>query len=214
VGLIPSGLASVLWATLPLWMVLLNWLWTRTERPTLKVMGGVGLGLAGIVLLVGPGRVLGIDPGGVNLLGAGGVLVAAISFVVGSLYSRQANLPRSWMMATATQMLGAALLLVPVSLLLGDPSRVDWAAIPGRVWVSMGYISILGSVTAFSAYYYVLRETPPAIAASYAYVNPVVAVLVGWLVGGETFTARALVASVIIITAVVLIVSRRSLSPS
>jgi drug/metabolite transporter (DMT)-like permease len=209
VRFVPSGLASVLFATVPLWMVLFNWLWTRTERPGPRVTAGLVLGLGGIVLLVGPGQLLGGGQGEVNLLGAALLMLAGISFVNGSLYSRRARLPESWMQATAMQMLGAAALLVVTSLLIGEMSHLDLGTVSTRSVLSLAYLITGGSVVAFSAYYYLLRETTPALAASYAYVNPVVAVLIGWAVGGETLTTQALAASAIIIAAVVLITTQQ-----
>lgn len=210
VRFVPSGVGSVLFALTPLWMVLFNWLWTRTERPGGRVMVGVALGLVGIVLLVGPGQILGGEAESLNLFGVAILLVGAITFVNGSLYSRTANLPESPFMSTSVQMLTSGALLLVLSVATGEISRLNADTVTTRSVVSLAYLIVFGSVLAWSAYIFLLRETTPARAASYAYVNPVVAVVVGWAVGGEALTLRMLVASVIIIAGVVLIITRQT----
>jgi drug/metabolite transporter (DMT)-like permease len=187
----------------PCWMVLFDWLRPGGGRPTARVLLGLALGLAGMVFLVGPDSLLG--GGRADLLGIAALLVASSSWAAGSIYSRQAAMPSSPFLSTAMQMLagGAALLLLAT--LLGEPAHADVAAFSVRSVLALLYLIVLGSIVAFTAYVWLLRASTPAHASTYAYVNPVVAVLLGWALAGEALTPRMLVAAAVIVSGVVLI---------
>lgn len=202
---IPSGVAALLVAGVPIWMVVLEWLRPGGTRPGRWVVGGLVLGSAGLVLLVGPGEVLGgghIDP-----LGALAVVGGSFAWAVGSVYSRSAQLPDSPLLATGMEMLtgGAFLLLAGVA----TGETVDFGAVSTRSLLALLYLIGFGSLVAFTAYIWLLRATTPAKASTYAYVNPVVAVGLGWALAGEPLTARIAVAAAIIVGAVALITTRR-----
>jgi drug/metabolite transporter (DMT)-like permease len=203
--IIPSGLTSVFVAPVPLWMVLLNWLGFERMRPGLRETVGVGLGLAGIALLVGPGNVIGQDVGHVDPLGAAVLILASLGWGTGSLLTRYARLPDSSMLTTGMQMVAGGLILYVAGVSTGEVARLGASTVSTRSLLSLIYLIALGSVVAFSAYTWLIRETTPALAASYAYVNPVVAVLLGWALGGERLTQRMIAAAAIIVIAVVLI---------
>lgn len=199
---VPSGLTAVLIATVPLWIAVLEWV-RGGVRPGGRVAVGLAMGLAGIALLVGPGELAGGK--GVDLVGAAVLLFASLSWAVGSLYSRRAGLPSSPLLATAMEMLTGGLLLLLAGLIAGQAAALDLGRISLQSVVALGYLIVFGSLVAFTAYVWLLRVTLPAQAATYAYVNPVVAVFLGWALGGEPLTARTLLAAAVIIGAVVII---------
>jgi drug/metabolite transporter (DMT)-like permease len=205
---VPSGLTALLVATVPIWMVLCEWLRPRAPRPGLRVFAGLLLGLVGLAILVGPGALLGA--GGVDVVGALVLTLGSISWAVGSVYSRGAALPKSPLLATAMEMLAGGALLFVFGLLVGDAQRVDFAAITSRSLVALAYLTIFGSLIGFTAYIWLLGNTSAAKASTYAYVNPVVAVILGWALAGEPLTPRMLVAMVVIVGAVALITAARS----
>jgi drug/metabolite transporter (DMT)-like permease len=200
---VPSGLAALIVASVPLWMALLDGIHKRI-RPRAHVVAGLLIGLAGILLLVAPGRFAG--GGRVDLVGAGALLVAALCWSTGSLFSRHARLPRSVLTSTAMQMIGGGVLLWIAGLALGEGSRLDLAAVSPRSIFSLAYLVVFGSLLGFSAYVWLLHATTPARVSTYAYVNPVVAVFLGWAFAGEALTLRIGLAAVGIIASVALII--------
>ena len=200
---VPSSLAALMVATVPLWMALLNWAWQNGPRPEGRLGLGLGLGFAGILLLIGPSELMGSQR--IDLAGAAALLISTLSWATGSLYSRRAPLPTAPLLAPAMQMLGGGALMAIVSALLGEWSRVDWGAISLRSLLAYSYLIAFGSLIAFSAYVWLLRVTTPARVATYAYVNPLIAVILGWALGGEPLTPRTVLAAAVIIAAVVAI---------
>jgi drug/metabolite transporter (DMT)-like permease len=206
---IASGLAALLVATVPLWMVLLDWLRPGGSRPGGAVAAGLVLGTLGVALLVGPGAA----EGAVDLLGAGAVILGALAWAAGSLAAGRLPLPKEMALASAMEMLAGGALLSVVGLLAGEGGRLSLAAVTPRSLLALAYLITFGSLVAFSAYLYLLRETSPARAATYAYVNPVVAVALGALLGGEALSSRMIAASAVIVAAVALIARYRGKDP-
>jgi drug/metabolite transporter (DMT)-like permease len=205
---VSSGLTALLVATVPLWMVLLDWVFLRAGRPSLKVLLGLALGLVGIVLLIGPAHMLGEHR--IDLIGVGLALVAALSWAIGSLYARRAPLPDPPLLGTAMEMISGGVLLLLASGIKGEWGQVDFAAVSVSSWLALAYLTVLGSIVGFTGYTWLLRVSTPARVSTYAYVNPVIAVMLGWALGGETLTAQMLLAAVVIICAVVLITTGRA----
>jgi drug/metabolite transporter (DMT)-like permease len=204
---VPSGLAALIVSSVPIWMALLDGV-QRRRRPGLAVIAGLVLGLGGIAILVVPGRFGG--NGRVDLVGAGALLAAAISWATGSLYARRARLPASTLTATAMEMIAGGVLLWGTGLLLGEGGRFEAAAVSARSVVSLGYLIVCGSLLGFSAYVWLLKVSTPARVSTYAYVNPIVAVLLGALLAGEALTPRVALAAAVIVGAVALIISSRA----
>lgn len=202
---VPSGLASLLVATVPLWFVLLEWLAPGGERPHGLVAAGVALGLLGLGLLTAPFSGGGVDPHA--LWPAAVLMAAAILWAVGSLYSRHASIPTSSTLGMGMQMISGGVLCIPVGFALGESPVIDIAHVPTAAWIAMAYLTFVGCLIAFTTYLWLLRVSTPSRVATHAYVNPVVAVALGWAVAGEALTARMLVAAGLIIGAVVLITS-------
>jgi drug/metabolite transporter (DMT)-like permease len=200
---IPSGMAALLVGTVPCFMVIIDWLRPGGSRPSGRIVAGLALGLLGLVWLVGPDSVMG--GGRADLLGAGALVLASLSWAIGSIYSRHAPMPSSPFLGTAMQMLAASVALFAVSAALGEPWHFDVGAVSLRSVLGFVYLVVLGSIVAFSAYIWLLRVSTPARVSTYAYVNPVVAVLLGWALAGEALTTRMLVAAAVIVSGVALI---------
>jgi drug/metabolite transporter (DMT)-like permease len=204
---VPSGLAALIVSSVPIWMAMFEGIEKKT-RPSRLVIFGLLIGVAGIALLVVPGRFGG--NGHVDPLGAAVLLTAALSWSFGSLYSRRAALPSSTLMATAMEMVAGGTLLWIVGLVLGEGGRLHLSAISARSALSLAYLVVFGSLLAFSAYTWILKVSTPARVSTYAYVNPIVAVLLGAAIAGEAITTRILVAALVIVGAVALIITARS----
>jgi drug/metabolite transporter (DMT)-like permease len=201
---IASGIAALLVAVEPLWIVLLEWLRPGGRRPSGRTVIGVVLGFAGLVILVGPQDLGG---GRVDVLGAIVVVVAALSWAAGSLYSREAPLPGSPFLATAMQMLAGGTLLVVAGLLTGEAGSVDPSTFSARSLGALAYLTVFGSLVAFTAYIWLLGVVSPSRASTYAYVNPLVAVVLGWALAGERLDARVALSAVVIVGAVAMIIA-------
>ncbi len=200
---IASGVAALLVGTVPCFMVLLDWLRPGGVRPTGRVVAGLVLGLLGLLWLVGPDSVMG--GGRADLVGAAALIVASFSWAFGSSYSRHASMPGSPFLSTAMQMLAGGVGLLILAVARGEPWQFTAAAVSLRSVLSLAYLVVFGSIVAFSAYVWLLRVSTPARVSTYAYVNPVVAVLLGAAFAGEALTARMLVAAAVIVSGVALI---------
>lgn len=202
--LVPSGVVALMVAAAPLWFVLINWRWQGSERPTQGVMAGILLGFGGITLLVA-------DTGGlantdrVDPVGGAVLILASFLWALGSLYSRKTTMPPNPLMANGVQMLIGAAMFVVIGFLSGEWSEVHFSAVTAKSVWSLLYLIIFGSVIGFSAYVWVLRVAEPALVSTYAFVNPVIAVLLGWAFGGEALGFKVIAATTTIIAAVVLI---------
>jgi drug/metabolite transporter (DMT)-like permease len=198
---IPSSLAALLVAVEPFWIVLLSWLWLRQPRPSGKVLLGLLLGFGGVYLLVGQQLGAGSGAGRAQLLGA----AAVFSWAAGSVYGLRAPTPRSAVLAAGMQMLAGGALLLLLGTLTGEWQGFRLGQVSRASWLGFGYLVVFGSLVAFTAYSWLMKNAPAARVATYAYVNPVVAVLLGWVILGESLTAQMLAGAVVIIGSVVLI---------
>jgi drug/metabolite transporter (DMT)-like permease len=202
---IPSSLAALLVAVEPFWIVLLGWLWLRQPRPSGKVLLGLLLGFGGVYLLVG--EQLGAGSGPMQLVSAGAVIGAAFCWAAGSLYGLRAPSPRSAVQGAGMQMLAGGVLLLLLGLLIGEGHELHLGQVSRASWLGFGYLVVFGSLVAFTAYSWLMKNAPAARVATYAYVNPVVAVLLGWVMLGEALTGQMLIGAVVIVGSVVLITS-------
>jgi|SRR5215213_2469692 len=212
---IASGLAALLVATEPLWVVMLNWGISR-KRPNAMVLLGVLIGLAGVALLVSDGFKKVNGESVLSVAGAGMVLLASSAWASGSVYSNRRPIRASTSMAAGMQMLAGGGLLLLLALIAGDFPRLS---LSNASWVSIGaffYLLVFGSLIGFTAYSWLLHNVTPARAATYAYVNPVVAVLLGWFFASEPLTPRMLIAATVIVGSVALITTfgREHATPS
>lgn len=202
---VPSGVTALLVAMVTLWMVLVDWLRPGGHRPSARVFFGVFLGFAGLALLVGPSH-LGAS-GRIDPIGAGVLVLASFSWACGSLYSKHGALPASAMLSMAMQCLAGGAALWIGGLLTGEVSRFHVAAISMRSWLAVAYLIVFGSGVGFTAYIYILKNSTAARVATYALVNPVVALFLGWVLAGEPLTLRTVAAAAVILGAVILVIT-------
>lgn len=201
---IPSGVSAVLVATVPIWLAVFDALVTR-RKPSRLVVGGLIAGVIGVAVLVVPVEgIAQLNPIGVLL-----VVGATISWAAGSLYARHAPLPRSGLLATSLEMMAGGTSLIVVGALIGEFGQADVSAFSGESIVAFVYLVLFGSIVAFTAYTWLLAHAPVSTVATYAYVNPIVAVALGAVFLSEPITIRTLIAGTIIIGAVVAMVSGR-----
>ena len=200
---VASGIAALLIATVPLVVVLLEWLRPGGTRPARGVALGVLAGFGGVALLVSPGELAGAK--GVDPIGAAMLILACVSWAAGSIYSKHAPLPPSLLLATAMEMLCGGTLLLAAGIGSGEVASVRLDAVSLRSVASLLYLIVFGSLLAFSCYVWLLRVASATVVSTYAYVNPVVAILLGWLLAGEPLAARTCIAMGIILGSVVLI---------
>ncbi|MDQ6738103.1 MAG: drug/metabolite exporter YedA [Gemmatimonadota bacterium] len=196
---VPSGITALIVAIVPLWLVLLNWARPGGSRPSIGVALGVAVGLFGMLVLVGTDSLRG--NGDVKIWGAVVLMFASMSWAAGTLFARGSDLPAP-MMTTAIEMLAAGVALLAIGVLSGElrgfsPAQVSHASAFGLV-----YLILFGSIVGFSAYSWLVKNATPAAVGTYAYVNPVVAVFLGWIIAGEVVSARTLAGAAIIVVAV------------
>lgn len=209
---VPSGITALLVATVSLWMVIIEWLRPGGVRPSGRVIAGLVLGFTGIVFLVGPSKLAG--GGRVDPVYAGALMMASLSWAAGSVFSRHLRLPHSPLLGTGMQCLAGGTLLILVGLLTGQGTQLDWHAVSLKSIVALGYLIVFGSLLGFSAYTWLLGVAAPARVATYAYVNPVVALLLGWTFAAERLGLRNVIASAVILAAVALVITApRKLAP-
>jgi drug/metabolite transporter (DMT)-like permease len=209
---IDSGIAALLVGTAPLWLVLLEGLRPGGVKPNWLSLLGLAVGFGGIFLLVGPSEILNGNPQ-FDMLGIGSVILAAFLWSLGSVYSKNADLPPSTLMSTGAEMLAGSLALFIFSGLIGEWSGFSLARVAPNSWLGLAYLITFGSLIGFVSYGWLLKHAPISLTATYAYVNPLVAVFLGAWFADEVINARILVAGLVIISSVVLINQSKSSKP-
>lgn len=204
---ISSGLAALLIATEPFWIVIIGWLVMKGARPNWKVALGLLIGFVGVSLLIG-GSGFSIEHGNGQLFGIALIIVATLAWAAGSLYGLRAPAPKSSLLAAGMQMLSGGFLLTLTGIFTGELTNFNIAAVSRNSWLALAYLTVFGSIIAFTAYSWLLKNVEPSLASTYAYVNPVIAVLLGWSIAGESLTGQMLVGAGIIVSSVVLITSQ------
>jgi drug/metabolite transporter (DMT)-like permease len=204
---VPSGVAALLVTATPFWMTVVPWALGEAPRPTALVLAGISMGLVGVAVLVG-------SPGGAVatpqvVVGSLAILAASLSWALGSLCAKRLPLPGTWM-SSATQMLCGAVGLGLAGLLGGEAGHLEATAISLRSWLALAYLVFVGAMLGFGAYVYLLKHTTMARVSTYAFVNPVVAVLLGWWILDEPLGVRVLAATALIAVGVALIVTARA----
>lgn len=205
---VPSGLAALLLSIIPLWMVLLGSTEHKIAKLGPRVFVGLFLGLAGIGLLVGPNELLG--HGRVDPVGAAILLVGSLSWAGGSLYSRRAFLPQSTLLAASMEMIAGGSFLIVAGLVLGEARALEITNVSLRSALGLVYLITFGSLLGFTSYNWLLTHSTPARVSTYAYVNPVVAVFLGWIIAEEPLTLRTVLATAVIVSAVALMITHRA----
>lgn len=199
---VPSGLAALIIATVPLWMALLGVLFWKQPSPGRVGWLGVLVGLAGVAVLANPG-----GTGHLNPISTVGLLLAALLWALGSLYSRRAPMPTDIFLASAVEMIVGGLGLLVVSLATGEPAGVHWGQVVGTPLIAYLWLVLGGSIMGYTCYVYALKVLPTATVATYAYVNPVVALVLGFVILGQGLSPTSALAAALITLGVVLMVS-------
>ncbi len=202
-----SGLTALLVSVLPFWLVLIDWARPRGRAPRPMVIAGLVLGVVGIIVLVNPTASNGQ---GISKLGAGVLMLGSLSWAIGSFFSRDADLPSSGMMRTAVEMIGGGALLLVLGLTTGELRTFDIHHVSSASALGLVYLTTFGSLIGFTAYIWLFDKVSPALAGTYAFVNPVVAVFLGWAIASEPLSLRTIVAAMIVIGAVALITLSRA----
>lgn len=200
---VPSGLTALLIGATPLFIVLIDWAWPGGRRPSAVTFAAMLLGFGGVAWLAAPWETASpdrLDPAGVTA-----IIVACIAWAFGAIYGRHVRNPAPPLMAAAAQMLAGSVALGLTALALGEFAGFDHAAVSASSWLAFVYLTLVGCLAGYTAFVWLLKNTAPARAATYAYVNPVVAVFLGWLILAEPVTTRTLVASAVILGAVIVI---------
>ena len=206
---IPSGITALLIGFAPMCMVLVEWAFPGGRRPGPWTAVGIVIGFAGIIVLVAPWEYL-ADAGALPAKGVVAVLVSTVFWATGSILARHVRNPAPAFSASAMQMLCGGAMLAVAALVRGELSMIDPGAITARSWVAFVYLVVFGSLVGFSTYAWLITHSTPARVSTYAYVNPIVAVFLGWLVLDEPVGSRTLLAAAIIIASVVIIIVRKN----
>jgi drug/metabolite transporter (DMT)-like permease len=209
---VPSGIAALMISTSPFWLVLFESMRAGGTKPTWRGILGLVIGFSGVFLLIGPAEITGGE-GSFDTFGVILLLLAPLFWSMGSIYARGADMPKSTLLSTGMQMLTGAAALFIVSAFKGEFSGYSLGEVSARSWWGLIYLITFGSLVGFVSYGWLLHNAPVSLTSTYAYVNPIVAVFLGWLLAGEELNARIAIASAIIIGSVVLINSARQIKP-
>lgn len=205
---VPSGIAAVMMATIPAFMALAEIAFLRTQRLTFRLALSLLIGIAGVAVLVS--HSLNMGAAAIDIIGAAALIFGAICWSIASALSRKLPLPESKVMSSGVQMLVGGVLLAFVSAAIGEFHRFNPSAVSPAAWFSLAYLIILGSVVGFTAYVWLLHHESPTKVGTYAYVNPVIAVLIGYFLGGESLGARTIVGTLLILVSVIVITTSRA----
>jgi drug/metabolite transporter (DMT)-like permease len=200
---VPSGIAAVMLATIPAFMAISEILILGTQRLTLRLGAALLVGLGGVAVLVSRSVSFGDAP--IDTAGAIALLVAAISWSVGSMLTRKFPLPSGKVMSSGAQMLAGGVLLTLTAASLGEFRGFRVQAVSMKAWIALAYLIVAGSIVAYTAYVWLIHHESPTKVGTYAYVNPVVAVLLGYFIGGEALTLRTILGTAFVLVSVVVI---------
>jgi drug/metabolite transporter (DMT)-like permease len=204
---VPSGIAALLIAVEPVIFAIFEPLFTRERHVGKRVMLGMLFGFTGIAVLVVPS---GFDFKNANITGSLGILLCSCSWAVGAIYSRVTKLPSSPFITGGLQLLSGGILLMLASYILGEWSSFSFSQVTIRSWLGLIYLIVFGSIIAFSAYTWLLTVTSATRISTHTFINPVIALLVGWAIGGEALTYEMMIAALLIIVAIYLVLVRKS----
>jgi len=209
---VPSGMAAVMLATIPVYMALSEIIFLRTQRLTVRLAVALLIGVGGVVVLVS--RSLNVGGAPIDRLGAAALLVAGISWSAAATLTRKLPLPPSKVMSSGVQMLAGGVMLALTAATLGEFRNFHPSAISRAAWLSLVYLIIFGSIVAFTAYVWLIHHESPTKVGTYAYVNPVVAVVIGYFLGGEPLGLRTILGTAFVLISVVVITTTGAQKPA
>ena len=211
---VPSGIAAVMLATIPVFMALSEILILRTQRLTLRLALALVVGIGGVAVLVSRSLSQSFGEAPIDRAGAVALVIAAISWSIASALTRKLPLPASKVMSSGAQMLAGGILLALTAALLGEFRGFNIHAVSHGAWFALAYLIVAGSIVGFTAYVWLIHHESPTKVGTYAYVNPVVAVIVGYFLGGETVGPRTLLGTLLVLVSVVVITTTRARKPA
>lgn len=209
---VPSGIAAVMMAIIPTFMAMSEIIFLKTQELTVRLAAALLIGLAGVAVLMSHSLNLGGAP--VNTLSAVALIVASISWSIGSALSRRLPLPASKAMSSGAQMLAGGIFLSIAAAALGEFPKFHPAAVSREAWLSLAYLIVFGSIIAFTAYVWLIHHESPTKVGTYAYVNPVVAVILGYFLGGEALGSRTILGTLLVLISVIVITTTPAKKPS
>jgi drug/metabolite transporter (DMT)-like permease len=209
---VPSGIAAVMLATIPAFMALSEIIFLRTQRLTFRLAVALLIGLGGVAVLVSNSLHLGGAP--IGRTGAVTLLIASLSWSVGSTLTRKLPLPSSKVMSSGAQMLAGGVLLTLTAAGLGEFHDFHPRSVSREAWLALLYLTVAGSLIAYTAYVWLIHHESPTKVGTYAYVNPLVAVLLGYFLGGEALGLRTVLGTLFILASVVVITTTRGKKPA
>ena len=211
---VPSGIAAVMLATIPVFMALSEILILRTQRLTLRLALALLVGIGGVSVLVSRSLSQSFGEVPIDRAGAVALVIAAMSWSIASALTRKLPLPASKVMSSGAQMLAGGILLALTAALLGEFRGFNIQAVSRGAWYALAYLIVAGSIVGFTAYVWLIHHESPTKVGTYAYVNPVVAVIVGYFLGGETVGPRTLLGTLLVLVSVVVITTTRARKPA
>ncbi len=200
---VPSGMASLIVTAGPMWLVLIQWYWKRTERPSLQTWSGLLIGMVGMAVLIGPDSLYHLPQ--VRPIDIAMMLVASLFWNFGAVYSTDADMPANPFMMTGIEMLVGGFAQFIIGLFTGDWLRFHPTTVSTESWMWLVYLVVFGSVIGFTSYAWLIRNVNPVKVATHTFVNPIVAVCLGWLVAGEPFTPHMATSAILMVGAVALL---------
>jgi drug/metabolite transporter (DMT)-like permease len=200
---VPSGITAVMLATIPLFMTLAEILFLRTQKLTLRLGFALLVGMCGVAVLMSRSAGFGDHP--IDPSGALALVVAAFSWALASILTRKLTLPESKVMSSGAQMLAGGILLTLTAAMLGEFKGFTPRAVSAGAWLALVYLIVAGSIVAFTAYVWLIHHESPTKVGTYAYVNPVIAVVLGYFLGGEALGPRTIVGTLLVLVSVVVI---------
>jgi drug/metabolite transporter (DMT)-like permease len=209
---VPSGIAAVMLATIPVFMALSEIIFLRTQRLTVRLSLALLIGIGGVGVLMS--RALNLGGAPIDKLGAMALIFASISWSIASVLARKLPLPSSKVMSSGAQMLTGGVFLAIVAGALGEFRNFDPWAVSRGAWLALLYLIVAGSIIGFTAYVWLIHHESPTKVGTYAYVNPIVAVLVGYFLGGEELTTRTILGTLLVLISVVVITTTPAKKPA
>jgi drug/metabolite transporter (DMT)-like permease len=209
---VPSGVAAVMMATIPVFMALSEIIFLRTQRLTVRLASALIIGIAGVAVLMSRSLELGGAP--IDRAGAVALIIGAVSWSIASVLTRKLPLPQSQVMSSGAQMLAGGVLLALVAAAMGEFRNFHPGTVSREAWLALLYLIVAGSIIGFTAYVWLIHHESPTKVGTYAYVNPVVAVLVGYFLGGETICLRTILGTLFVLVSVVVITTARASKPA
>ena len=207
---VPSGITALIIGTAPLWIVMVGWIGFQDGAPSGKIIAGLLLGLVGVVMLANPTGISGEES---NPFGMIAILFACFFWAWGSFLSKSPTMPKSTLLSVAIQMLFAGAVMLMVSFVLGEPMKMDWLAVSAKSFWSLAYLIFFGAILAYTCYGWLFRNASAVAVSTYAYVNPVVAVILGYYFAREPITQATIIGATLILLGVLLVSGRKKTKP-